>query len=277
MKSRLLPVLLAVGAALALGACGYLGEEVAPYRPPAYYRPPPPAPDVRPGDAGAHLYRRDCAFCHGNRGEGTPRGPDIVTGTNGPALMDFMLRTGRMPIDRERAQTRASEPTYTEGEMSAIVAYVERELEPGGPAIPEVDPSRGHIAEGQQLYQQHCVACHATTGIGGAMLTQRGRGPIGGTAGIIIPDFAQSDAIEIAEAVRTGPGTMPVFGRDIVTDDGLDSLVSYTLYLKDPDDQGGAAIGHIGPVAEGAVGWALGLGVLVIFIRWVGTKAGEKP
>ncbi len=272
-----LPLVVAIGAGVALGGCGYLGGEVTPYRPPAYYRPPPPAPDVRPVDAGRHLYLRDCAFCHGNRGEGTRRGPDIVTGTNGPALMDFMLRTGRMPIDHEMAQTRASEPKYTDEEMAALVAFAARELDARGPDIPEVHPSGGDLSQGQQLYQQHCAACHATTGIGGAMLTQRGRATRAGTSGIIIPDFAASSAVEIAEAVRTGPGTMPVFGPDIIDDDELDSVVRYTLYLKDPNDQGGAAIGHVGPVVEGAVGWILGLGMLVVFIRWVGTKAGEKP
>ena len=81
---------------------------------------------------------------------------------------------------------------------------------------------------------------------------------------------------EIAEATRTGPGTMPVFPPTLISDEELNSLVRYTLYLQDPRDEGGAAIGHVGPVVEGAVGWALGLGTLVIVARWMGTKAGER-
>lgn len=257
-----------------LSGCRYLGRDVAPYRPPAYYQLPGTAPEIEGADAGRRLYLRDCAFCHGNRGEGTQNGPALVEGTNGAALTDFMLRTGRMPIDHPRAPSRPSEPVYTDDEIAAFVDYIVRAFEPPGPPIPAVEPDRGDLAAGQQLYERFCAACHAPTGIGGAMLTQRGRATRGGTTGVLIPGFEHSDAVEIAEAVRTGPGTMPVFGPELVTDGELDALVRYALYLKEPENPGGASIGHIGPVAEGAVGWVLGLGLLVGFIRWIGTKAG---
>ena len=69
---------------------------------------------------------------------------------------------------------------------------------------------------------------------------------------------------------------MPAFGPGVLNADGLDAIGRYVEYLKSPDDRGGAPIGRIGPVAEGAVGWVLGLGSLVLFIRWVGTKRGEQ-
>jgi hypothetical protein len=34
-------------------------------------------------------------------------------------------------------------------------------------------------------------------------------------------------------------------------------------------------VGRVGPVIEGAIGWIVGLGLLVIFVRWIGTKRGE--
>jgi ubiquinol-cytochrome c reductase cytochrome c subunit len=80
----------------------------------------------------------------------------------------------------------------------------------------------------------------------------------------------------VGEAVRTGPDAMPVFGPGVVNNDGLDAIARYVEYLESPDDRGGAPIGRIGPVAEGAVGWVLGLGSLVLFIRWVGTKRGQR-
>ena len=257
-----------------LAGCRYIDQDVAPYRPPAYYQLPGIAPEVEGEEAGRALYLRDCAFCHGNGGRGTANGPPLDQGTNGAALTDFMLRTGRMPIDHPRARSRSSDPVYTPEEIRALVDYGVRAFEPPGPGIPPVEPDSGDLAAGQQLYEQYCAACHAPTGIGGAMLTQRGRDTRGGTTGVLIPGFEHSDAVEIAEAIRTGPGTMPVFGPELVTQDELDGLVRYTLYLKEPEDRGGAPIGHIGPVAEGAVGWMLGLGLIVIFIRWIGTKAG---
>ncbi len=270
-------LLLPVVASIALTACAYVGDEVEPYRPPPYYPPPPVAVRAELVDVGRHLYLRDCAFCHGTDGRGTARGPSVVDGTNGSALTDFMLRTGRMPIDAPRDETTHGDPVYEEDEIRALVSYTQTAFRTTGPDIPRVDPAGGDLSMGQQLYQQHCSACHATTGIGGAMLTQRGRETLGGTTGIIIPGIEEATALEIAEATRTGPGTMPVFGPSVISDEDLDSLVRYTLYLKNPRDVGGAPLGHVGPVVEGLVGWLVGLGVLLIFIRWIGTRAGEHP
>lgn len=268
-----LALLLGLMAAVALVSCTY--AEVDPYRPPAYYRPPDVGAEAVA--LGGHLYLRDCAFCHGNRGMGTEFGPNVIEGTNGPALYDFVLRTGRMPIDAPLEQTKRSDPEYTDEEIRAIVGYMSREFPARGPDIPRVDTAHGDLAVGQQLYQEHCASCHATTGIGGAMLTKEGREGTGGTSGIIIPGFERSGALDIAEAIRTGPGNMPVFGLSVITDEELDAVVRYTLYLKNPRDEGGAPIGRVGPVVEGAVGWILGIGSLAIVIRWMGTKAGDRP
>jgi ubiquinol-cytochrome c reductase cytochrome c subunit len=253
--------------ALAAGACSYF-DETEPYRPPAYYG----TPNAEAMALGRRLYQRDCSFCHGNEAQGTSQGPDLVTGENGPALTDFMLRTGRMPIGDPDDPTRPGDSTYDDEEVAALVAYVDEEFDQPGPDIPEVEAT-GDLAEGHDVYQEQCAACHATTGIGGAMLAQRNEAE---TAGIVIPDFAASGPTEVGEAVRTGPGAMPVFGPGVVNDDELDAVARYVEYLKDPDDRGGAPIGRIGPVAEGAVGWVLGLGILLVFIRWVGTKRGEQ-
>jgi ubiquinol-cytochrome c reductase cytochrome c subunit len=256
-----------------MAACGYLGGGVDAYRPPVYYGSPDLAPGTDALELGRHLYLRDCAFCHGSTGGGTDRAGDLVGGTNGPALTDFVLRTGRMPVPAPVDQTKPGPPRYTEEQMAAIVAYVTREFRPRGPDIPRVDAGRGDLAVGQQLYQEHCASCHATTGIGGAMLIQAGEEVPGRMRGITIPDFGYSDALAVAEAVRTGPGAMPVFGTRAISEHDLDSLVRYTLYLKNPRDPGGAPIGRVGPVVEGAVGWLLGLGALLAFTRWIGTTA----
>jgi ubiquinol-cytochrome c reductase cytochrome c subunit len=253
--------------ALAAGACSYF-EQPEPYRPPASYTPP----DAEALALGEHLYQRDCSFCHGDQGSGTSNGPDLVTGENGPALTDFMLRTGRMPIGDPDERVRPRDTPYDDEEIAALVGYIDETFDQPGPGIPVVDAAAGALPEGRDLYQEHCAACHATTGIGGAMLAQRG----GETAGIVIPNLDSATPTVVGEAVRTGPGAMPAFGPGVVNTDGLDAIAEYVEYLQSPDDRGGAPIGRIGPVAEGAVGWVLGLGSLVLFIRWVGTKRGEQ-
>lgn len=262
-------------AGIALVACTSLTGQVAPYRPHAYYAPPNTVAGAGPINPGQQLYQRDCAFCHGADGKGTSQAPDLTVETNGAALTDFVLRTGRMPVTRVVTQMRSRKPFYNESEMSALVAYVRTTFRGPGPDIPDVDPRRGNLARGQQLYEENCAACHATTGIGGAMLMKARGGITGGSQGIVIPSVTGTDALAVAEAVRTGPGSMPVFGPRVIADDQLDSLVRYVLYLQQPDNRGGAPIGGVGPVMEGAVGWLVGLGGLVVIIRWMGTKAGE--
>ena len=50
------------------------------------------------------------------------------------------------------------------------------------------------------------------------------------------------------------------------------SIVRYVEYLRDPEDRGGLGLGHLGPIPEGFVAWVIGLGLIVIGIRWIGTR-----
>ena len=267
------PVLL-VGAAAVVVGCGYLRREPAPDRPRVYYTPPDAAAAAGGLSSGEQLYLRDCAFCHSDDGRGTTRGPNLTVETNGGALTDFVLRTGRMPVATTVEQMKPRKPFYNEQEIEAIVSYVTARFQGPGPPVPDIDLRRGTLATGQQVYQDNCAPCHATTGIGGAMLIGGG-GSGEKLRGIVIPDFARSDVRAVAEAVRTGPGAMPVFGERAISNYELDSLLKYMSYLKKPRDEGGAPIGRVGPVVEGAVGWLVGLGLLMLVIRWIGTKAGE--
>ena len=274
MRRALGPLLLVLATVVVAG-CGYFQQEAEPYRPPVYYGPSQAAAGAGAADLGRHLYLRDCAYCHGNDGKGTAQGPDLTVETNGGALTDFVLRTGRMPVAGPVEQMEPGEPVYNEQEIDAIVAYVTTQFHPPGPDVPHVDLSKGKLSEGQHVYQEHCASCHSTTGIGGAMLIHPDENRPRKTRGIVVPDFARSDPQAVAEAVRTGPGSMPVFGTRAISDHELDSLLVYMRYLKNPADEGGAPIGRVGPVVEGAVGWIVGLGLLVLVIRWIGTKAGE--
>jgi ubiquinol-cytochrome c reductase cytochrome c subunit len=66
---------------------------------------------------------------------------------------------------------------------------------------------------------------------------------------------------------------MPRFGTAALTDQQLQSVVRYVRYLRNPTDRGGNSLGHIGPLVEGAVAFVFGLGAMVLFIRWIGTRS----
>ena len=77
------------------------------------------------------------------------------------------------------------------------------------------------------------------------------------------PPLEDATPTQIAEAVRIGPYVMPRFSKRTALDRELDSIVRYVQYAKHPDDRGGWAIGHLGPVPEGLVTWFIGADALV--------------
>jgi ubiquinol-cytochrome c reductase cytochrome c subunit len=206
-------------------------------------------------DLGAELYATQCASCHGVEGEGVEdRGPTLLT--EGRAAVNFVLRTGRMPLANPSVQPSRGPVRYTEREIVALVDYAGAFGD--GPDIPVVDPALGNLASGGDLYRLNCAACHVTSGAGAA---------IGG--GREAPSLMESNPTEIGEAILIGPGAMPVFGTFTAQD--INDTAAYILDLQEqkttaPDDFGGA-----GPVAEGLAAWLLGLLPLIALTRWIGT------
>lgn len=205
------------------------------------------------------LYLKDCAICHGSDGRGTRQGPPLVG--LGPAAIDFQVSTGRMPIPSPDTEPRRKKPKYSRATIRELVAYVDSITGGGGIPIPQVNPGIGDIGQGGELFRQQCAACHAWSGEGGALLNREA------------PSTHPATPTQIAEAVRTGPGNMPAFGGAAIAENELDSLVAYTLYLDKPRDRGGEPLWHLGPLAEGAAAGLLGLGALILAIRWIGTRA----
>ncbi|MEZ5139308.1 MAG: c-type cytochrome [Acidimicrobiales bacterium] len=206
---------------------------------------------------GREIYLGDCATCHGPTGRGSDRGPTLEG--VGAAAIDFMVRTGRMPLDHPDDPSMRRPPAYDRAAQRRLIAYA-TELTGGGPAVPEVDLAAGDLSEGGRLYRLQCAACHSWAGNGGALADRAA------------PAVTPASPVEIAEAVRTGPGAMPVFGSSAISDDQLSSLVAYTHALQDPDDRGGWALWHLGPMSEGAAGLILGVGGLLVVARWLGTR-----
>lgn len=218
-------------------------------------------PSPSTSEPGRLPFLQDCAYCHGADAAGTNRGPDLRD--VGPASVDFMLSTGRMPITYQTDDPERRPPEYDRTEIDAIVNYVAT-LQTGGPPIPDLDFASASLSEGNSLYTDNCAACHSSSGIGAAL-----------TSGRIAPSLKSSTPVQVAEAIRTGPGTMPVFGSDTLSDDQVAAIVRYVIDIQHPANRGGADLGAIGPITEGLVAAALGLLVLVVITRAIGSTADE--
>jgi ubiquinol-cytochrome c reductase cytochrome c subunit len=202
---------------------------------------------------GGDLYLTSCAACHGVQGAGTAKGPDIRNA--GAALADFMLRTGRMPLADPGAPPQRGNPSFSDADRQALVAYVASFGQ--GPAIPDVVTSGADIRAGLELFTSNCAACHGPAGGGGA---------VGG--GFVAPALTQADATTVGEAVITGPGPMPRFS---FSPDQLNSLAAYVAYLRNAPHPGGATSPEVGPVTEGFIAGMTLLGLLLV-ARWVGLR-----
>lgn len=215
----------------------------------------PVAADV---EDGRDLFVSSCASCHGEDATGAEDGPPLLG--VGAALLDFQLRTGRMPLADPGVQPRRKPPVFDPQEIADIVDYV-TSLESGGPGIPTIDPGSGDLSLGQQLFVANCAPCHGATATGGAV----GRGSLA-------PSLSLAAPIEIAEAIVAGPGEMPVFDLEAHE---RDSIIAFLDYLEHRPDRGGADIGGVGPVPEGFVGWGAGMGACLLIAWWVGRARRE--
>lgn len=219
-------------------------------------------------DIGASTYGRACALCHGEQGRGLdqdgPAGGPSLMGV-GAASVDFYLRTGRMPLDNQNARVVRREPQFEEAVIRGLVAYVTSLSDEEGPEIPTLgDLSEADLSEGLSLYTSNCAACHGPTAAGIAV----GQNDISSTLDVVEP-------VQVAEAVRIGPGVMPRFSSDVITDEDLEALTAWVVDLRDRAAPGGASIGRSGPVTEGLVAWVVGMGLLGLVMYLLGQKTGD--
>lgn len=210
---------------------------------------------------GAALYIDGCSSCHGAQGAGTERGPSLLE--SGEAAAYYYLSTGRMPLANSEEQPRRKQPAYDDAEIDALVEHVGSLGD--GPPVPDIDDDDldgADLVTGGELYREHCQACHSASGAGGAL-----------SYGRAAPQLARAEPLQIAAAMRAGPGQMPVFGTDFLSDDDIADVVRYVEYLDDPADPGGLPIGRTGPIPEGFVAWFLGMAALLGLVTWIGTRS----
>lgn len=219
---------------------------------------------------GAEVFGARCATCHGEEGRGIPRetnpsnyGPPIQD--VGPAAFDFVIRTGRMPLEDPREPVRHRDPRLTDEQRRAVVAW-SRTLPGDGPEIPDIEAwESADLSRGLEQFTTNCAACHGPTGEGIAV----------GSADFSSP-LDVATPIEIAEAIRIGPGVMPRFGEEVMPQEELEATVRWVMDLRQRAAPGGASVGRTGPVAEGMLAWIVAFGALTIIMYLLGEKTGDE-
>ncbi|GLU46089.1 cytochrome bc1 complex diheme cytochrome c subunit [Nocardiopsis ansamitocini] len=256
---------------------------------------------------GRELFNQSCASCHGQDGKGITKteagnagawGPDL-TGV-GAAAVDFQVSTGRMPSANPDAQMPRKPAMYGRDDINDIAAYVDAQFG-GGPGIPvnvpgdkpkradfesEADYEEatelyqssleqytggGDTEAGMKLYMTNCAHCHSWSGGGGAL-----------TDGRWAPDLNSATPRQIYEAMLTGPGAMPVFqdSNDEVGGEGgaissseKQSLIKFIVDLENEPNAGGYfGLNRVGQVAEGFIGWTVGISLIVACAIWITAK-----
>ena len=217
---------------------------------------------------GRDLYTINCSSCHGLNAEGSNLAPDIRP--EGAAAVDFQVGSGRMPLASLGMQAKRRAPRFTQEQIDELAAYV-GSLSATSPKEPSaaqttVRDANGQliagidIAKGGRIFSENCAQCHNVVGGGGAL-----------TGGKAAPELRLATDKQIWEALATAPGNMPSFLKQLDDKDKL-NVIAYVTSIRSNFDKGGNPIGRLGPVPEGAVGWILGVGGLLVFCVWIGSR-----
>lgn len=256
--SRKHPAALFAVLAVALGTTGAAYAVVSEKTAPSSVNAATSATQV---EEGKQLFLEGCSSCHGTGAQGTSDGPSLIG--VGAAAVDFQVGSGRMPMNGPGIQAVARDPQYNEDEIAALAAYVASLG--AGPAIPSdeaVDPTGADLAMGGELFRTNCSQCHNVAGKGGAL-----------SEGRYAPSLMGSDPKEIYEAMITGPQNMPVFSDNTITPEEKKAIIAYIQDLQKQSSPGGAGLGRLGTVTEGAFAFFGGLLGLIIVAVWIGAKA----
>ncbi|RMB59645.1 cytochrome bc1 complex diheme cytochrome c subunit [Tessaracoccus antarcticus] len=217
-------------------------------------------------EEGKALFNVSCSSCHGLNGEGTTQGPSLIG--VGTASVNFQVATGRMPAARPEAQIPARTPLYSAEQVNALAAYIstwgagvespkESQYSPEGLSAEE-------IARGGALFRANCSACHGIVGGGGAL-----------PGGKYAPSLLETANIHVWEAMRTGPQQMPVFSKDVISDDDAREIIGYLNEAHSQPTFGGLGMGENGPVSEGFWVFIFGIGGLALIATWIAKKGAR--
>ena len=209
--------------------------------------------------AGKALYDNTCITCHGANLQGVQdRGVPLIG--VGSAAAYFQLATGRMPAAANGAEMSRKAPVFTDDQIQQLMAYIQSIG--GGPEVPSGSlRDDANLAKGGELYRLNCASCHNFTGRGGAL-----------SQGKYAPALDEATDAEIYAAMLSGPENMPKFSDGQLTPDQKKAVVSYIQATKATISPGGYDLGGFGPAPEGLVAFLIGMGLIVSFTLWMGSR-----
>jgi len=208
---------------------------------------------VAPAGPGADIFAANCSGCHGAVGQGgvvapsLPYRPPPLAPAGFASLVAPMVRQGGIQMPSFARQ-------LTDAQIQQVAQYVSQQI-----AAPVARSA--NASDGGQIFRLYCAGCHSTTGRGGAMA--RGRNA---------PDISQYPAAEALAAMILGRGDMPVFAGHALDVRQQTSVALYVDVLVHAPSPGGAGLGYLGPVPEGAVG-AGALLILIFIAVWLAWKS----
>nr|WP_026117837.1 c-type cytochrome [Nocardiopsis alkaliphila] len=259
-----------------------------------------PSPEDVDAANGKTIFDQTCASCHNYDGSGTydedgnvTNGPDIRE--VGSASVNFQVSTGRMPSMDPENQMPRRDMVMSEQDLADLIAYYDESIRIDGAGadipydVPGTAPQASDFEDedayqaaveeyeaeydayiegaddvdmGMKLYLTNCAHCHSWSGGGGAL-----------TDGRWAPQIHESTPREIYEAMVSGPGAMPMFSDGVISPEEKQELISYVKTLQAEPDAGGIfALERVGQVAEGFIGWTIGLSLIIACAIWITAK-----
>jgi len=178
---------------------------------------------------GAKLYGRNCASCHGAKGDGGIGVPLALPSFQAGISDDYLRKT--IQIGRP-GRVMPAFPSLSGEEVDAIVRHV-RSWNKGAVASYSSQPVKGDPSHGKQLFGQYCAACHGAEGEGakgtGVTFSRPRDLPIMAPA-LHNPGFlaAAPDAMIKATLMKGREGTpMQSFLKLGLKETDIDDIVSY--------------------------------------------------
>ncbi|MDX5299889.1 MAG: c-type cytochrome [Gammaproteobacteria bacterium] len=189
---------------------------------------------------GEQLYIEHCGACHQLEGQGGI-GLPLLTAKLTDVSDDYLRRTVRMG---RPGRVMPGFQRMSDAQVDAIVVYLRQRSNTEGLVFSE-ERIAGDLANGQVLYEEHCIKCHAADGSGEGQGTgvtmSREREFLVMPASISNPGFLASAPDEMIQRVITigrKSADMPAFGRGKLSEAEIADLVAY---VRSFEQQGRAA------------------------------------